>query len=93
MGEISVTARSLPTVLLVEDDPVLRGVVHDLLTGEGYAVVEAPDGGAAILALEEHRPPPDALCLVLLDMMLPSPTACRSCAHWLDGAATHRWWP
>ena len=59
------------TLLLVEDNPVIRSVVADLLTDEGYEVIEAEDGGAAISVLREHRPPVDGLCLVILDMMLP----------------------
>ena len=58
-------------VLLVEDDPAIRAFVGEALRDDGYEVVEAPDGGAAIVALEEGRPPSDALCLVILDMMLP----------------------
>ena len=33
--------------------------------------LEAADGGAAIRSLRAHRPPPENLCLVILDMMLP----------------------
>ena len=65
------SARTRSAILLVEDDAIIRGVVCDLLTDAGYEVVEAVDGGAAIAALSEHRPPPESLCLVILDMMLP----------------------
>ena len=58
-------------VLLVEDDSLIRSLVGEALRDDGYEVIEAPDGGAAIAALRDHRPPPDALCLVVLDMMLP----------------------
>src|SRR5215212_5996823 len=58
-------------ILLVEDDPSIRAVVGDLLRYEGYEVFEAADGGAAIAALRDRRPPPDSLGLVILDMMLP----------------------
>ena len=57
--------------MLVEDDPSIRAVVGDLLRDEGYEVFEAADGGAAIAALRDRRPPPDSLGLVILDMMLP----------------------
>jgi CheY-like chemotaxis protein len=66
-----VQAPSQQAVLLVEDDSTLREVVAELLRLEGYAVEEAQDGEEAIRALEEHRPPPDHYCGVLLDMMLP----------------------
>ena len=58
-------------ILVVEDDDLLRSVVVELLKDEGYDIIEAPDGRAAIDALRDHRPPPEALGLVILDMMLP----------------------
>src|SRR5919107_168636 len=58
-------------ILLVEDDPLLRELLGELLRHEGYEVFEAADGGAAIAALDDRRPPPDSLGLVILDMMLP----------------------
>ena len=53
-------------VLIVEDDPGIRRGVADALRYAGYAVHEAADGPAAILALDGT-----ALDLVLLDVMLP----------------------
>ena len=61
-----------PTLLLVErrsEHP--RRLSADLLKDDGYRVLEAEDGKAAIRILREHCPPPDSLCLVILDMMLP----------------------
>jgi DNA-binding response OmpR family regulator len=58
-------------LLLVEDDSAIREIVSEVLRDEGYEVIEAPDGGSAISVLRAHSPPPDALCLVILDMMLP----------------------
>src|SRR5690348_2152790 len=59
------------TILLVEDDQSIRDIVSDVLCDDGYHVITVEDGGAAIVALRGHRPPPAGLCLVLLDMMLP----------------------
>ena len=59
------------TILLVEDDAAVRGLVGDVLRDEGYAVIEIPDGSKAIAALQAHCPPPRSLSLVILDMMLP----------------------
>ena len=54
------------TVLLVEDEDQLRGVLKELLEREGFVVVEARDG---VQALEElDRAAPDAL---VLDLNLP----------------------
>jgi CheY-like chemotaxis protein len=59
------------TVLVVEDDPAIREMVVMVLEGEGFKAQEAKDGAEAIRALDQHRPPRERLCLVLLDMMLP----------------------
>jgi CheY-like chemotaxis protein len=64
-------ATTSASVLVVEDEPSVRGLIADALGGEGYSVVQAADGVEAMRLLEEHRPPPDRLCLVLLDMMMP----------------------
>jgi CheY-like chemotaxis protein len=53
-------------LLLVEDDPELRGMMAMLLEGEGYPVLVAADGLDAIQYLQEHRP-----SLVILDLNLP----------------------
>jgi len=54
-------------VVVVEDDPAQRRILRLYLEDEGYSVVEAADGPAAITAVRQHRP-----AAVLLDMMLPS---------------------
>jgi DNA-binding response OmpR family regulator len=58
--------RRVPTVLLVEDDPEIVGLLSDFLSDEGFGVVAAGDSPAAIEALVAH----DVAC-VLLDVMLP----------------------
>ena len=56
------------TVLLIEDDPVLRGTLSFNLSREGFRVLAAADGEAGLdLAKKES----DRLDLVLLDIMLP----------------------
>jgi DNA-binding response OmpR family regulator len=65
------TVATTHVLLLVEDNPDIRTMVAEWLREEGYTVIEAADGGAAIRSLREHNPPPDELCLVILDMMLP----------------------
>ncbi len=54
------------TVLLVEDEEPLRRVLRDLLERDGFTVVEAADGMAALDEID--RSPPDA---VVLDLNLP----------------------
>ena len=54
------------SVLVVEDDPPSREILRRTLEGEGWTVVEAADGRAALAQVSERRP--DA---ILLDLMLP----------------------
>jgi len=56
----------VPTVLVVDDEEVVRDVVGRYLRRDGYDVVEAADGEAARQRFEDA--PPD---LVILDVMLP----------------------
>jgi CheY-like chemotaxis protein len=53
------------TVLVVDDDPSIRDFVEATLEDEGYGVLSASDGEAA-LALVGEQP-----CAVLLDMRMP----------------------
>ncbi len=54
------------TILVVDDEPSIRDVVAAYLTREGFAVVTAADGPAALVAARRVR-----LGLVVLDLMLP----------------------
>lgn len=53
-------------VLIAEDDIHIRQGLMDVLTNEGYDVVEAADGEAAMLLYRDEKP--DILCL---DIMMP----------------------
>ena len=55
-----------PTVLVVDDDDSIRQVVVAALQDEGYAVLEAPHGAAALDRITRHR-----VDLILLDMRMP----------------------
>lgn len=54
-------------VLLVEDEQMLREIISMKLTKEGFTVVVALDGEAALKKVEEEMPD-----IVLLDIILPS---------------------
>ena len=54
------------TVLVVDDEPMLRNLLSRLLRMEGYEVVEAADGQAALDVVSAEEPD-----LVLLDVMMP----------------------
>ena len=62
-------------ILVVDDDAKIVRLVRTYLEREGYAVVTAADGPAALDAIETHQP-----ALVVLDLMLPE----------LDGRAVIR---
>jgi DNA-binding response OmpR family regulator len=62
-------------ILVVDDDAKIVRLVRTYLEREGYTVVTAADGPAALDAIETHRP-----ALVVLDLMLPE----------LDGRAVIR---
>lgn len=55
------------TILLVEDEGMLRGLVAQFLRGEGYEVVEAADGLQGVERFSRLGP----FDLVLLDLNLP----------------------
>jgi DNA-binding response OmpR family regulator len=62
-------------ILVVDDDAKIVRLVRTYLERDGFSVVTAADGPAALDAIERHRP-----ALVILDLMLPE----------LDGRAVIR---
>src|ERR687895_2542139 len=66
----------MTTVLVVDDEPIVRDVVVRYLEREGYRTLEAADGDRARELLER-----ESFDLVVLDVMLPG----------TDGLALCRW--
>jgi two-component system, OmpR family, response regulator ResD len=66
----------MTTVLVVDDEPLVREVVVRYLEHQGYRTLEADDGVVARKLLERHDP-----SLVVLDLMLPG----------MDGLELCRW--
>jgi DNA-binding response OmpR family regulator len=64
MGTSAAAAR---TVLVVDDEPMLRNLLCRLLRMEGYEVIEAEDGQKALALVDREKPD-----LVLLDVMMPA---------------------
>ena len=56
------------TILVVDDEPLIRWAVRETLTDRGYEVIEAGDAASAIGAIS---PSGDAVDVVLLDVRLP----------------------
>ncbi|MCC6557325.1 MAG: response regulator [Polyangiaceae bacterium] len=53
-------------ILIVDDEPEIREMLEITLADEGYDVMSAANGAAALALLECHRPD-----LILLDMRMP----------------------
>ena len=66
----------MQTVLVVDDEPIVRDVVVRYLERDGFETLTAPDGDAARRLIEEREP-----SLVVLDVMLPG----------TDGLSLCRW--
>lgn len=62
------------TILIIEDEEAIQGVVKAFLEDEGYNVVLASDGLEGMEKFHEHRPD-----LILLDLMLPKMSGFSVC--------------
>ena len=60
--------KSAPSVLVVDDEALIRWSLAEMLGERGYTVIEAGDARMAIAAIENAREPFD---VVLLDYRLP----------------------
>ena len=69
---------SRQTILLVDDDPSVSGLVAEILEGEGYGVEAVSTGAAAEAAVQRLRPD-----LVILDIMLPDADGLMLCSRLL----------
>ena len=67
----------MTTVLVVDDEPVVREVVVKYLEREGFRTLEAADGDSARELLERDSPG-----LVVLDLMLPGTDGLELC-RWI----------
>jgi CheY-like chemotaxis protein len=56
------------TLLLIEDETLVRELTHEILTGQGYRVLDAGSGEEAIRVFEAH---PGPIQLVVTDVIMP----------------------
>ena len=78
--EIDVPAR---TVLVVEDEPQMRGILCDNLEYEGYRVVAVDSGERALQEFDRR-----AVSLLIVDIMLPGMSGFEVCQR-LRGRGSH----
>jgi diguanylate cyclase (GGDEF)-like protein len=71
------------TILIVDDDPVVRSLMQDALEDDGFAVVEAADGVEAFRRCQEQVP-----LLVIVDALMPNMDGFELCQTLRRGAST-----
>lgn len=82
----SKNAAHCPTILIADDDPIVRRLLSDGLASEGYEIYEAGDGESAVDLFMRCRPD-----IVLIDAMMPRMdgfTACRRLKELPNGKQT-----
>ena len=57
-----------PTVLVVDDDPLVRGIIRDVLQSDGYSVLDARFNSEALVVLRQYQGP---IHLMIADVMMP----------------------
>lgn len=61
-------------ILIIDDNPEIREIIHVLLKGEGFLVTEAPDGETALNLLASRE-----FDLIILDIMMPKRNGYQTC--------------
>lgn len=70
--------RGSETILLVEDDDLLRKLTAELLRSEGYTILEAADATTALAIVKKQ---PTSIHLVLTDVIMPGMSGGDLAAH------------
>lgn len=56
----------MATILIIDDDPLVRTTLRAMLQGAGHEVLEAEDGDDGLALFDAHRP-----ALVITDIIMP----------------------
>jgi DNA-binding response OmpR family regulator len=72
----------MQTVLVVDDEPIVRDVVVRYLERDGFRTLTAADGDTAMALIEQREP-----SLVVLDVMLPGTDGLSLC-RWIRGRSS-----
>lgn len=73
-----------PLILVVDDDKSMRMLLRLALEQEGYQVLEAEDGSAAIVAYQHYQPD-----VILLDAVMPGMDGFACCTELRTGKNSH----
>ena len=65
-GRAPAAAQAVATVLIADDEPSMRLLVHTTIESDDYQIVEACDGDEAWAMIEQYTP-----SLVILDIQMP----------------------
>jgi two-component system, cell cycle sensor histidine kinase and response regulator CckA len=68
VAKVEESSRGTETILLVEDEELVRNLAREVLESYNYQVLEAAKGGTALLLCEHHEEP---ISLLLTDIVLP----------------------
>lgn len=71
------------TILAVDDEPQIRRVLRATLSAQGYSILEAKSGEAALEVIRKER-----IDLILLDMNLPGMSGIEACREIRAGSDT-----
>ena len=66
--ELPISKRGIETILIAEDDALVRRFMKEVLESAGYTLIEAKDGEDAITAFNENK---DRIQLLILDVIMP----------------------
>ena len=60
------TVKSIQTILVIDDDPIMRETIRDILQVEGYNVILSSNGREGILCMES-----ESIDMILTDVLMP----------------------
>ncbi|MEA1875858.1 MAG: response regulator [Bacteroidota bacterium] len=65
--DLDLVEKDIPRILIVEDDPVYRKMVNNILTQEGYHVEESSEGMSALMKIGQEK-----FDLIISDIEMPT---------------------
>ncbi len=71
------------TILIIDDDPLMRSLIRDMLKAEGFPTLEAADGPKGVAAAQQGHPD-----LILLDAIMPGLDGYATCERLKADSAT-----